>query len=515
MKPLSQASASPLEIELKLGLPPEQTALFLKLMARRRCKPEQHKLVTRYFDTPDFALSSQGIALRVRKIGRRWVQTLKTEGARLGGLSQRVEHEMAVPGDKPDWSRFPAEVQAWVPESLRVRLVPVFETHFSRTAWLIGGLHGAQVEVALDVGEVLAGKRSQPICELELELKAGQPDALYALAQTWAGKLDCLPLDVSKAERGVRLALGQPYAPVQFVSPVIHESMCVEDGFVSIVQACLTQFQANLPGVLEAGISGASDPEFLHQARVALRRLRVALRLYRKVCIPADALLADLSALDAALGPARDWDVLCGETLPAIAPAFPETRGWKAGMRVLEAERIAVRSTMQATVRQIRPGVWLLAFQLWLLQAGWRNKGVLSSQLQGQQAPLKEWACKKLKKSHQGVVRGARKQVQGSPSQRHALRLAIKHQRYATEFFGALFDPLMKKRYLRAIRSVQSGLGRLNDMSVGFERVSEFHGEMGTMRPFLLGWLAALQSDTAVGEIENQLQSFIKTPAYW
>src|SRR5690606_41184005 len=68
------------------------------------------------------------------------------------------------------------------------------------------GRGGAQIEVALDVGEIRAGGRSQPICEIELELKAGQPDALFALALVWAGRLDCLPFDVSKAERGVRLA---------------------------------------------------------------------------------------------------------------------------------------------------------------------------------------------------------------------------------------------------------------------------------------------------------------------
>src|SRR5512143_1197468 len=89
----------PMEIELKLALPPQQAAAFLKRMARRRTlkgtssEPVQQDLVTRYFDTPDFALSAQGVALRVRRAGRRWLQTLKTEGERQGGLSRRIELE--------------------------------------------------------------------------------------------------------------------------------------------------------------------------------------------------------------------------------------------------------------------------------------------------------------------------------------------------------------------------------------------------------------------------------------
>src|SRR5512139_1644153 len=240
----------PQEIELKLTLPPGQTEAFVKRMARRRTTPVQQALVTRYFDTPDFALSAQGVALRVRRVGRRWLQTLKTEGERQGGLSKRAEYEMPVPRGMPVWDRFPAEALAFVPEALREQVEPVFETRFTRTAWLLKGKGGAQIEVALDVGEVRAGERSQPLCEVELELKAGQPDALFALALEWAGAFDCLPFDISKAERGVRLAHGVEAAPVKSVPLTLAAGMSVEDGFAAIVQACLAQFQANLPGVL-------------------------------------------------------------------------------------------------------------------------------------------------------------------------------------------------------------------------------------------------------------------------
>jgi inorganic triphosphatase YgiF len=521
----------PVEIELKLTLPPQQVAAFRKRMARRRSVPVQQDLVTRYFDSPDFALSAQGVALRVRRVGRRWLQTLKTEGERQGGLSRRAEFEMAIRRGEPDWNRFPAEAQGYVPEALRALLVPVFETHFNRTAWLIAGKGGAQIEVALDVGEVRAGECSQPICEIELELKAGQPDALFALALEWAGAFDCLPFDISKAERGVRLAHGEGAAPVKSVSLELDDGMSVEDGFVAICQACLAQFQANLPGVL-----ASDDVEYVHQARVALRRLRAALRLYRKACALPDDLLDGLRTLAAALGPARDWDVLCAETLPAIAPHYTDPDAWQRGLHALESHRTEVHAAMQAALIEARPGAWLLVLQRWLLQHGWRldPSGCAAPEAQRfvQLSPLDKWARRALRKGHRPIARGARDFAQLQPLQRHALRIAIKRQRYAAEFFQTLFAGRRQTRYLAVLRDAQDSLGRTNDAHMAWglltaahttphvlqnvvDRSPLGHVDAGPMGQFVLGWLAAIQAVAANGESASHVQAFMKLKTYW
>jgi inorganic triphosphatase YgiF len=515
----------PLEVELKLALPPQQVAAFLKRMARRRSVPVRQELLTRYFDTPEFALSAQGVALRVRRTlkgtraGRRWLQTLKTEGERQGGLSRRAEFETRVSRGAPDWDRFPPEAQARVPEALRSQLVPVFETGFTRTAWLVRGRGGAQIEVALDEGEVRSlagtnGGRTQPLCEIELELKAGQPDALFALALEWAGALGCLPLDISKAERGVRLAHGVEAAPVKSVPLQLDVGMSVEDGFVAIVQDCLRQFQANLPGVL-----ASDDIEYVHQARVALRRLRAALRLYRKACVLPAELMDGLRALAAALGPARDWDVLCAETLPAIAPHYVDPIAWEAGRHVLEAHRAEVRRAMQDALGRTPPGAWLLALQRWLLQGGWR--AAPEAQRFVQLAPLMKWARRALQRGHRPVVRGARDFAQLQPLQRHALRIAIKRQRYAAEFFQALFagPPEGRNRrllgYLAALRDAQDSLGRANDARVAWDLLAAAHVEAGPMEHFALGWLAAKRVEPANGESAAHMQAFLASKPYW
>jgi len=498
----------PVEVELKLALPPEQATTFLKLMARRRGAPVQQNLLTRYFDTADFALSAQGIALRVRRVGRRWIQTLKTEGERFGGLSVRAEYEMSIARSIPDWNRFPAEARDRVPEALRAQLVPVFETRFSRTAWLIGSRSGAKIEVMLDVGEVRAGTRSQPICEIELELKAGQPDSLFELAQGWAHRLDFIPLDVSKAERGVRLAHDEDPAPVKSTPVTLDGATSVEDGFVVICQDCLAQFQANLPGVL-----ASDDIEYVHQARVALRRLRAVLRLYRRVCVLPEQLMGGLRTLTAALGPARDWDVLCGETLTAIAPHHVDADTWQQGFAVLAAHRIEVRTGMQAALRQAHPGAWLLAFQRWLQQRGWR--AAQEAQRFVQLSALEAWARRALKKRHRPIVRGARNFAQLQPLQRHALRIAIKRQRYATEFFMALFASRTAACYLTALRNAQDSLGRANDAHIAFELMKAAQAETGPMGHFVLGWLAAKQAEAANGESAGHMRAFLKLKAYW
>ena len=505
----SHPAGHPVEIELKLALPPHQVDHFVKIMARRHGTPVRQQVLTRYFDTPDWALSSQGIALRVRRVGRHWLQTLKTEGVRQGGLSQRAEYEMAITGGTPDWSRFPAEALARVPQGLRAQLAPQFETRFSRQVWQLTGRQGAAIEVALDVGEVRtlngtkAGSRRQPICEIELELKAGQPDTLFELALDWARQLDCLPLDSSKAERGVRLARDQDPEPVKSVAAALDRRMSVEAGFAAMCQASLAQFQGNLPGVL-----ASNDIEYVHQARVALRRLRAAVRVCRRVCVLPAELMDGLRALAAALGPVRDWDVLCSETLPPIAQHYADAAAWQQGMVVLEAQRAEARAAMRGALAQARPGTWLLAFQRWLLQRGWR--AAPQARRFAQLSPLAPWAQRVLQKGQRRIVRGARAYAGLQPAQRHALRIAIKRQRYAAEFFQPLFSQGRQRRYLAALCDAQDSLGHLNDARIGQKLVSRLQGETGPMGSFVQGWLAAQQDGAAFGESAGHVEQLLE-----
>jgi CHAD domain-containing protein len=356
---------------------------------------------------------------------------------------------------------------------------------------------------------VRAGGRVLPVSEIELELKAGHSDALFDLALFLAGRLPLLPLDASKAERGAMLVRGMAHAPVKAAGLALARDMIAEDGFAAICAACLGQFQANLPGLLSE-----ADPEYLHQARVALRRLRAGLRLYRNSCaLPAGELQTGLRALAAALGPARDWDVLCLETLPAIQPHFDYAGEWEHFAAAAEARRRAMRQEMLCAIRQANPGRWLLQFHRWLAAHGWRENP--ASRL-AQLDTLTRFAAQAMQQGRRGIRRMGRDFSRLSPEQRHALRIAIKRQRYAAEFFRSLHPDEAGARYVRALALAQDALGRANDARVARDRLHDMRDGGGALGAgFADGWLARQALETPPRKIARQVQALMQWKRYW
>ena len=500
------------EIELKLTLDPAQVAAFKRLMARRRVVPTSQNLLTRYFDTSDFALGDLGIALRIRRVGRRWIQTLKSEGDRRGGLSVRAEYESPVPGNTLDLSRLPPEALARIPAPLIKQLMPMFETRFTRTAWLIRNRSGAKIEVALDVGEVRAGARVQPLCEVEIELKSGRAESLLDWALALTEQIPLLPFDTSKAERGIALARGVETFPARASVIKLSRYMTIEDGFEAICNACLTQFQANLPGVLRD-----DDAEYLHQARVALRRLRAALRLFRRVCpLTVIGLQQSLRSWGAAMGTVRDWDVLCLETLPAIAPYFADTQAWAHFAGAAESQRKSSHQQMRAQLLETNPGRVLLQFQHWLAQKPWRapspQPGRASAPQTAGKVPthfqaLSDFAVHALRSGQRRVRRMAQDFTVLAPDARHELRILIKRQRYAAEFFKSIQTGGKGKPYLQALIVAQDGLGQANDAHVAsglLQSLTKTRDKQ--VAAFVEGWLAHTTTQTLSPAFERALK---------
>ena len=193
----------PNELELKLALIPKmaQKLLLEGLPNGMRFEPGL-QLSNTYFDTPDQALKSAKMALRIRRIGDTWIQTLKSEGcSSLGGMTQRGEWESVLDSDRLDVAivkeRLPPEIDL-------ATLQPVFSTDFIRHIARVSRAD-ACVEIALDLGEVIAGQRRAPISELELELKSGSADVLLELASDIAKKIAVRMGVKSKAARAQAL----------------------------------------------------------------------------------------------------------------------------------------------------------------------------------------------------------------------------------------------------------------------------------------------------------------------
>ncbi|MDW2041854.1 inorganic triphosphatase, partial [Vibrio sp. 2130-1] len=155
------------------------------------------------------------IGLRIRRFDDVFVQTVKTAGRVVAGLHQRPEYNAEHTNNEPDLSLHPSDI--WPSgknvATLQSELVPLFSTNFTREQWLIGMPDGSQVEVAFDQGMVVAQgedgeERQEPICEVELELKSGQTDALFTLARSFCEQGGMRLGNLSKAAKGYRLATG-------------------------------------------------------------------------------------------------------------------------------------------------------------------------------------------------------------------------------------------------------------------------------------------------------------------
>lgn len=208
------------ETELKLRISPQYLPAltqFLNIQAR----PLSHSTLKNwYLDTPAAGLSQARAALRIRQHGEGYEQTLKTRGQSTAGMHQRGEWNwpLTTPQLNTGFLQRADVAQHW-PASIDVaELGEIFTTHFERQAWQ-WQLDGCEAEVVLDQGEVSNGRKTLPLCEVELELKQGDAAGLWTMALQLAEHAPLWLSDISKAERGYRLArLSQPWGQTPGVS---------------------------------------------------------------------------------------------------------------------------------------------------------------------------------------------------------------------------------------------------------------------------------------------------------
>jgi triphosphatase len=465
-----------METELKLLVAPAEVARFrgLALLRQRAVgKPVTRALRDVYFDTPEHHLKDQGLALRVRRVGAGFIQTLKRIGqVPSQGLYQRGQWEVPIDGAVPQPQLLIALAG---PDSVCGKLLadlgpgqvlePVFQTQMRRTVWRLQLQPGTEVEVALDRGQLSNGFECEPVSEVELELKSGGPAAvLFDLALEL---LEHLPLRIgrsSKAERGYALGAPELAAAVAAGPLELKAGSSVEEGFQVIAAHCLAQIQANA-----AGVELGHDPECVHQMRVGIRRLRCALRLFEPWVRAPQPLLDELSWLRGELGAARDADVLAEATLPGLIRACPGQAALPVLEQVAAATAAARRAQAAQAVISVRYARLVLGLAGWLACAG-RHEGLDERVLAARAEPLRRQARKILAHRHRTLMRRGKGLAHATFAQCHQLRIAAKMARYASEFFLSLYPSgaaqRSLRRYLERLAMLQDGLGGLNDAAV-------------------------------------------------
>ncbi len=469
------------ETELKLSLRAHDLPRLLAHPLLGPLAARREHLFNTYFDTPTQALLQRRIAVRERRVGRRTLLTVKTAGTSVGGLSRRGEWEGPTRAGALDFAAL-VDDPALAQELTRLawQLVPVFRTDFTRRSWLLRH-GGALIEVALDEGAITTGHtpgtpqgtQREPILELELELKSGPVDALLDLAHTLAlgpegdaaRGLWLHPSDRSKAERGLALFQGQRPQPVKAGPVLLAPDMPPRAAFRAAALSCLAHLQANVAGLLQArDPQTLPDPEFIHQARVALRRLRTGLRLFGPA-LPrrfASHWSTQWKATANRLGDARNWDVLATEWLPELLgeandapssdPQAQALRDW------VDAERRAAHQRALATLTDPAHALNLLAFTRALL-------ALAPPKHRRAARPLPGWARSTLRQRHARLRRQARQALRQGSEGRHALRIQLKKLRYAQEFLASLLPAKRLRRSTAALTEAQERLGSLNDLN--------------------------------------------------
>lgn len=490
------------EIEIKLALDAGAVRKLPHHPALAQGQPVRQRLYSVYFDTADFALLRAGIALRLRREGFHWVQTVKARAGSGGVLAQRPEWEVRVAGKRPDLAVLPDEARAWLPDVAVDRLAPVFETAFRRTAWQVPTADGS-VEVALDQGEIRAGEKTWPIREVELELKAGTVAELFTLADRLVADLPVHLEPRSKAQRGYQLAGALPLAPVKAILPAFDPEVSAGEAYCAIARACLMQFEANLPGYLAD--TRAPDPEYVHQMRVAMRRLRAATGLVRFMGLAQPEWVGELKWLMRELSLARDWDVFVSETLPRVAAGLERPQA----LAPLTAVAQGLREAANAHALRALTGSRLVRLWLTLERA--------LAEFPATPNGARQWAQAALERRYRQLRRLGNRLDELDPAERHALRIAGKKLRYAAEFFATL-KPKAARRFISRLAHLQDVLGVLNDVAVTARLLEEAKQAGGTAVWEAAGLVAGFLAHEQAGrlaELGEAWQAFRATKPYW
>ena len=492
------------EIELKFLVPRAVRAKVLAEVSRGAAAPERISLAAIYLDTNDRRLAEAGLAWRLRREGRQWIQTLKGRGA---NSLERFEQEVMRPDAIHDATLHAGtaagnQLIAILDDARAdgVELGARFRTEVRRSVRRVR-TRGAVVDIAFDEGRLLTADSTQRILEVEFELSSGSTTALLALAERWRRRFGLIYDPRSKAERGDLLAQGVPHAPLRkAVQPRYSRHASAIEAFGVVIDECLAHITRSAIGIIDG--DSRLRVEHVHQVRVGIRRLRSAVRGFRAwVKAPPIDLVDRLHELFSTLGKSRENDVLSSGvaaelakvgapplTLPADATAPDPVDVIQAGetQRTL-LDWIAWRAKVTDEADAERPATASGQEPATASRQTWPTEPPRA----GLDAPgFRRRAERRLRRWHERIVAHWNGFDELDEAGLHALRKQIKRQRYAVEFFGSTLRHRRAGRYLNALATVQIRMGDLNDL---FVARTQYLGlvQSDPAAWFALGWLAA------------------------
>lgn len=457
------------QVTLKLAVPEaRQPTLRRHVLLRNAIQRHTQQLTSIYYDTGRLALRRAGIVLRLRKTGASWRQTVKRQDVSRGGLTLRPGWESPYMGHFDFSSVDDSALKEWLSRpKILAGLAPVFESNVHRTTWRIESPSGGMILAMLDRGWIASSGRRKIISEMELQLVSGTVDDLYTIGAALSQRIPLVPSLVSKVERGYELFLDVKPAPAKARALALDADGAPLAAFRLIALDCLAHMHMNHAGALIG-----DDPEYVHQMRVATRRLRAAMRMFKPL-LPTDfvqELTSALRELMATLGRVRDFDVLMAEIVSPVARALTEDPRLTDLAGVITNRLYAARADAGRVLSQPRYGRMQLGAGALLHRAPFVDPvvsiaSISSSNANPAESSLRQFANRRLHRLLKKTLTLAAWARTEDPTSLHELRIGIKRLRYAVEFFGPMIPGNGATRLIRRLTALQEELGQLNDLA--------------------------------------------------
>jgi triphosphatase len=471
------------ELEFKVQLSKADFDKIIRSLKTGQKEVSTRKLRTIYYDTLQFDLFAAGLSLRLRQEKDHWIQTVKAEQGLKNGLSNPIELEAAVKEDVPELGvvsdqAYAKKVRKIIGQS---PLKPAFETVIQRTSRRVK-VNGAEIEIALDVGEVRTDKSRLRIREAELELKHGSAEALLVAAVQLFDGRRLSPSNLTKSGLGYELIGAKKPDQKPFQAAEIGPKTSCREAFSTLIDQATHQIIDNRRVVIES-----DDTRGPHHMRIGLRRLRSLLKALRlKADTPSlrkfDAMARDIAR---SIGELRDADAMIGAIYTPVATTIDARIDLSALNRALREYREAMQHNIRSMLQS--PGWSHLQLYLSLWPRTLEANEELNQPLAGFAHELLEQRWKKLRKRGRNLA-------EMSVEQRHDMRKALKHFRYLSEFFAPAFQKDTSK-FVKRLKELQDVFGYMNDVHMAGKLPDLLKklggGEAKFAAQYVLGWHAS------------------------
>ncbi len=485
------------EIELKLRIPADRVDAVHAAVRGRQGSARTH-LVASYLDTDGFDLAAAGMGWRLRREGRRWVQTLKAT-PRNGDGMQREEDNVVVKGTGTPVADADRHLGTPAGDRLAALLAAtgtVPSERFRTDIWRLSRtvrVPGGTVELAFDQGTISSGERSIDVCELEIELKSGDSRAVVGAAHRWAQRHGLWLDTATKAHRGVMLSTGAAELPVRKAPQAeLQRSMSVDAAIREMTRVCLVQILGNSSAVA-AGLGGH---EHVHQARVGIRKLRTVLAELGPLSASVDPTWrGDLAEIFTVLGEARDREVVLA--------------GWLTELERQGSPKVALPTAAIDHTGEMLRGMDFTLLMLELLDYAHGTPDPRADD----EPKLVRIVSGRLKELRRKSAKRADEFRSLDIEDQHEVRKELKRLRYIAELTASLYDRKQVERYVRALEPAQEALGSLNDLSVA----TELFEALAAIDPnawFAVGWLRS-RHDATVKACVKPLRAAERADRYW